>query len=635
MSDADIPAAVSPAAELFVALERLLAVGALYPAGHARCREAAVRCARTVGGLTGGGAPLRIRVSAGALFVGSEEIDLLAPGAARVQELLFALAISRVEITPGVSAPDLLTFAGRLAELRVEEETRRRTIGPSLDGFPESIRVRQRVFGGRLVTDDGRVDPDLVQLVLDRMAGDLEDQPVSPGTWDACRDLVKKMVRSTVERLDLSGAPSDGGPRRSLEDVLELGVQAIQSAIEDLTRDGDADADLRSLSRRTEQALALSADERSMEIMLDVLRQSQRTDGGASPAGDPAASPTGGGDPRAVVPEHCTLSLHELEEWVVEATGRVRVPDLEPPLDGREPLSVVIQLLLDPPGPQAVVTATEALPRVIAAAGARASVELLSPVVTAVLTERTETEADRLMTVLLRAVRTEDAAEAVALVAGLDENLPAERLWPHIVNELLLGEATPTSARLDAMVERVRSLPADALPAALARLDRLDAVRSVRLGPVMFAPPRSGFAAVYTHLLDGPTREAAVTRLHDGVRASGGDWPGSELLTGLPGFSPVGRERLARVIARGDGPVETRAGVATVVIDEIAAMPAPARRAPGVASTLESVAMAVPTDARPLLLRVRQERKLLLLPRWPRACRDAAARALARISEAA
>jgi hypothetical protein len=631
MSDPFTGPALSRASGFLVALERLLGMGALYPPGHARCREAASRACAALDGLGDRTELVRVRMTATSLQVGAEVVELTLPGAARVHEILFGLAISRVELPVGISAGDLLDFAARLAELRVAQETSRSSGGPTLDGFPDAVRVRQRVFGGRLLTPEGRVDPSVAQLVLDRMARDLDGQAIDPETWAACRSLVHQMIRSTVERLDLAGAPSDGGARRALEEVLELGVHALESAIEDLVRSGQGEADLPTLSRRTEQALALSDDERSMEIMLDVLRQATAGPHHRSAPGHTA--PADAGDPAAVVPASCTLSLQALEKVVAEATDRARCPDLEPPLDGCEPLSVVIQLLLDPTGPQAVVTATEALPRVVSAAGPEAAAELLATVLREVISDRPENEADRLITVLLRALRGEDPAAAMSLLVSLDADLDPLRLWPHVVNELLLGEVALTTSRLEGLVARVGGLPVRARASGLVRLDRLDAVRQGRIGSVAFDPPRHGLAAVYAHLLDGPCREATVARLYDGLRTSSGAWPGSELLASLPGCTLAGRERLARAAATVNEPAALRQAVAQVVVEEIARLPEAARGAAGIATTVEALGVAAPVSSRPLLLRIRHERRFLIVPRWPRPCRDAAARALARTAE--
>ena len=90
---------------------------------------------------------------------------------------------------------------------------------------------------------------------------------------------------------------------RSLEDVLSVGVHAIRHALHDLPADDTGD--LRSLFACAEKAIALSDDRPSVELMLDVLRQSAQESGtrrgarhGRSGGGRRAVrDPAGGADP--------------------------------------------------------------------------------------------------------------------------------------------------------------------------------------------------------------------------------------------------------------------------------------------------------------------------------------------------
>ena len=102
--DASFTAAVDPRLSgVISALDRLLAIGSLYPPGHVRCREVAEEFIRAWRAMEPRDRALRLGVTGDGLVVQSTEIGLEEPAAKRVHDILSSVAVDWLSIESGAS----------------------------------------------------------------------------------------------------------------------------------------------------------------------------------------------------------------------------------------------------------------------------------------------------------------------------------------------------------------------------------------------------------------------------------------------------------------------------------------------------------------------------------------------------
>ncbi|MHB8079679.1 MAG: hypothetical protein ACYDIE_10560, partial [Candidatus Krumholzibacteriia bacterium] len=352
-------ASADPCDGLWSALDRLLNIGAFYPAGHVRSEEAARAFLHEMSARLGGAPTLTIDTGRAALAVQGRVTPVESKGAKRLHAMLTALGIARIEIDAAASPVDLHAFSTLLLWSKHQADTAVGFRQISFAGLPPTVRVVQRAFGRRVGGGGGiALRADQVQAAVDGAMQALAGRTLDDATRETLRGLVDRLFTHAAERLEMI-APALGGAHapinRSLEDVLAVGVHAIRHALNDLPADGAGD--LRGLFGCGERAIALADDRPSVELMLDVLRQSAR-EAGLEAEGDREG--------RAEDDALYEIPLAELTRRLTAGAGAPVTAAALTPGDRAEYLAIVLQNLLDDPPPAVFAAATLALRQALA-----------------------------------------------------------------------------------------------------------------------------------------------------------------------------------------------------------------------------------------------------------------------------
>ena len=586
-------------------IDQLIGFAGFYPPGHDRCRDGAAHLESALGAMGGG---FQLRIGARHILCGGIPLPEEDAAVARLGTLLRTLGVAAIEILPGVSADDLLTFAIRLAEMRARAETTVKLGSIELLEFPQKVRVIQREFGARVVCGAGPdSDRDPVEEALAQVVEVLDGYELTGDQWDHCRDFATRVLQRAVQRLEVM---SDGTPpdemKRSLHEVLDLGVHAIEHAIRELLAHDDAGAgSMDSIYDRAMKALALSDDHASVDVMLDVLRESKKEHESDRPSG------SGSSDHQ--------LTTAELRERIASVTADFREPDLTRIRHRDESLGVVLQLLDHPVDSRAAINVVTWVEKELDRNLSEADWDTIVGFVTETIGRGNLPAADRNLGVILRSLRRGSGRSGMRLLdAIVERGEPVEEvIWPHVVNELLLGLDAAESER--AMGHLVgRRIRQDSV----LRLERLEALRAARVDPMLFRPVRPELVDLYECLLRTERRDEIGPRLLEGMQHSPG-CTGHDIAMVLREYSDRYAEMLIAAL-RGGEDTALRERVAREVVEEITGLPDSIRNATWVNEMIRSLGTLPAQVVAPLLERIQTERKWVFLHRWPASCRRAA-----------
>jgi hypothetical protein len=625
-------ASADPCDSLWSALDRLLNIGAFYPAGHARSEEAARVFLDEMRAHLADAPALTIDAGRGVLAVQGRVTPLESKGAKRLHAMLTSLGIARIEIDAVTSPIYLHAFSTLLLWSKHQADTAVGFREISFAGLPPTVRIMQREFGRRV--GGGGVTPhtDQVQAAVAGVMQALEGRTLDDATRETYRDLIDRLFTHAAERLEMGGSLPGGAHApitRSLDDVLAVGVHAIRHALHDLPADDTGD--LRGLFACAERAIALSDDRPSVELMLDVLRQSAREAGL-----DEALGPENTAEDDALY----EIPLAELTRRLTVAAGSPVTAAALAPVDRSEYLSIVLQNLLNDPPTSVFSSATLALRQALAVPLVATERAVMAAGARQLFERGAASVVDRLATHLflpLRRISPETPAQLLR-DACADAAPPAIRAaWPHVVNELLLSPDGCDPATIDALRRLATALPEEEMRRSLARLEALDALRDGSFARRPCVPLTVETAPLCAVLLESSRGDLLGDALLTQIQAAPPPWPGARALPLLGAYHPRHRSFLVRLLREGvrrESTPELRAATGRLLVEGLPSLPPSRRNEPWVPGAIRELGALRAEGARATLRIIMQERRLLILRAWPAACRAAAAAATADLDAA-
>ena len=603
---------------ILVALARIFAIAPLYPAAHGLSQEVGGRFLASLRAAPAHAAALVLEVHRDCLRIAGQSVACAQPQVRRIHRDLLSLGIARVEIEAAATPAELHRFATAILEAR-------RCVGAAhgfrqleLGALPESTRVVQREFGRRSVD---AVREDRAREATDRvLEGSAAEQ--AGDSAPALRSAIQRMFGGVIETLAGSDPATAGGQpfARSLDAVLDLGVHALRHAIDELGASAADPASLRGIFAATEKALAISDDRASVEILLSVIARASSE--------LPREEPAPGADRTPY-----ELSVDALRRGLAGyGDGPSEMVSVAPG-DRREELSILVHLLVGSSADTVRGAIEERLAKLFAAPLSPAERALL---VTAIrdLAERGDPAAlDAAVPPLTRMLRR--AADRGLLgsiwreLARTASDRGADSLWPHLVNDLLLGVAGDRSLRRELLGAAARDGDAGRARR-FERLARLEAVTSQRFAPEIFDPPPEELFPVFADLLAREGGRVAESVLR-GLQRHPPEWQGAEALATFSTVTPACRALLyallrERAIARASPALTQQAAhVLAGALSGLARGDAGADWVPRAIATIGSIGG--PEDRR-ILREIRRGFRPWPWRRWPASCRRAARLAL-------
>jgi len=617
--------------DLAGAFDRLLTVGSFYPPEHVQCRDVAAEFRRQLVSALGGRPALRITVVPDGIMMQSERLESRVPGVRRIGQLLSSLAVDRMEIDASVALDELLAFAALMIKLRLQAMTSSRFGQFDFKDFPPSIRIHQREFGKRLrgtpVKASGRSGAEAaVAHVLHALQG-LKASDEKPAAW---LEMVEGLLKKAVTRVDTSYAPGtgpQGGFARSLDQVLDLGAEAIQRAAVDLfSQAGDGIDELQSLFFSAEKALALSDNPETMEIMLDVLRKAARESG--EPAED--SSPR---EEIEMSETECELSVSELCGALEDYAPASLTLEMTASGDRSEMLRILLEFLFQKTSEKTSIRVREEIVEQLSGdltPGERSAlVTALKGLAVAVDRARI----DIYLPFIVHSLRQFESRAATAFLVELCGDRDPEVLgavWPHLVNEALLCAEPLTSPLTGRLHELIAEVPRDLILKEAHRLYAAETLGTGEISKDLMRPPVPQLCSVFECLLFSPRADLIGSVLLRGLQARPPDWPEAAALGLIPTYATSRRAFLIevlRALPTGDRSSDLEEMAGSVILERLPALTRRQRSESWTPRAIEALGRLKTQGSDRFLEAIMKGRRLWIFPDWPGPCRAAARRA--------
>ncbi len=618
-------------ATLLKALDKLLTVGAYYSPEHGQYLQAAMKARDEIVGVIGAtNHHVAIEITAQGLMVGKQNIDPHHRNVRLLHDLLVPLNIAKLEIDGTLSPEDLRQALAALQE-------HKQSLGQSnsfqevvIHNLPPSVRAVSCTVLHK--ADDATGD-----LSLDDLLGqwgtedEAETGPVAETQSELLAQEFMDMVAKILENLEELERELGVRPQNEKDGsyVTQAELTNLKIALQRLVEVNPDPADLAQLIAQAQRALDLSRDSQSVNLVFQILKKDM------SKEKDPKTEKK----PRPQAPVSYKMTVEQLLGTVTELE-KLKAPVAEPVAGSKaNQLGVSLHLLRSDP-PRALRTTMvdlvhEALGETEFAA---INLEICAQAAHTIASEDGVESIDDILPVLTGAVR-QRRPELVAsfwthlLKFSADKHLP--ELWPHLVNDILLGLDKASRELVLPLVVAAGSISLKDAKRQGRRLEKQPALQSRPNSRDLFLAPLPSTYNVLVPLADSPLRDWLGAELFRVLRTHPGSPLVEVVMTALAEHEPHNTGFYLDLIRYGtakERPSDFQQQVASLLQAALATVSGDARKERWVTLGLIELAKLAPDLAAPLCEMVVAERKLIFFKAWPPEPRQAAIKALAHIT---
>ena len=619
--------------EFLETLHRIFKIGTYYPEGHAVLDRAADHFQHNLQKITEAKRSAAIELKGEVMLVEGLEVTAVSPPITELKKLFRDSGIGRLEIERFITLAELLQFVRTLSLYRSQLLSVKQFTKARIVGLPSTIRIIQTeflvdevsLFGGGRNIEDGRG--------LDSVFHMLEERGLDRQQIAQCREFMNTLARKFEDDpIKLQGMPAIGW-----EDVLKLMTKMVTSVpvFEEGTGKVFPHNDLSVLSaifNGLRQELDDNDSRDAINLLVTAFHRGHlagrsETDEVEEDTKKSLQSKDRGTD----------MTIREIQAFVHEKaeTGLVEKNEQV----GRyEELAIILQLLQFPQKTGAGEGIERSLRAILAAP--------LSPRMVDVLIKglvhlaecgakgRLRAAVD-IIVLRLRSMKTYSSLPFLVILCRQLQPSCIELLWPTMINELLaVGRQADQPRPFTELARIAAGIPVKAMRDQSLELEGIASIKEGRIANDIFDPELKMAYPIYAVLLESSRRMQVAARVLDNLRAAPQDWLIEAVAPLLDPAQPQHMQFIhayLTVAQQQRYPVGVQIMAGKLVVERLPMIDEAARNEPWVAKTIMATTQVQVEGTRELLQKILVERKLIVVPKWPSPCRQAATQALKRL----
>jgi hypothetical protein len=620
--------------EFLESLHRIFKIGIYYPAGHKVLDHAAKQFQRNFLGVADTKRSVFIELQSEALLVESHEIKKLTIALQEFKKLLFDLGIATIEIDRTILLPELLQLVRTLLLGRSKLQGIKEFTRAEIDTLPASVRISQKNFlvdKNAILLDDNVDDTenglaDVFQV--------LAEQGFGPEKIEQC----KTFLHSLSKKISIKPFNVQGLPTVTWNDVRGLLIKAASKASHfSGSPDGEfAKKELNAISAiftGLEMEVQDKASQETINLLTSVF---SGTSSVIKQHGDGAYKL------KKIRPsDNISLqSAAQLQSFVDENYVSSRTLEKINRFDRREELAIALQLLQFKQEPAVAGKIRQVLQIILSTPLNDGETEILIKGVInlATFTDNSSHFYDtvRFLAIFFRSCTVNFPSQHF-LVTICQKLSPAEQIliWPILVNEILVIGRTADRKVFEQLVHLAAGLPGGEMKGRWQELEAMDCFQEKKIAADIFDPELKNGFPIFSFLLETSMKRQIGARILGSLKENPSDWLIEAVAQLLQLEVPQHMKFLQIYLLaaqKGYFPVNLRMAAGTLVAHELPEIAAHERKEAWVVKTIEATPEIQVELTPPLLNRIIKEKRLAIVPKWPNACRRAAAEALKKLS---
>lgn len=632
MNKSDPPKSASFVSEqklvLFIeALYRIFKVGIYYPTGHAVLDQSAIKCIQQLREISPTLECVKISIDRTSLIVENITLPETSTSVKDLYLLLEKLGIRSIELHISITLKQLLFFIKKLLAWRMQLESTQCFITFDISDLPDGIRLEQQEFfvderTNILESPDNDYKQNLNQICLA-----LGDQGLNKQQVEQCRAFLEKLSEPQEEK---KKNEIKGFPNATWDDVQSLLYKIVTGAdsIDKRQHDAIANSDINVIGSIFENLELTLTDKKSKETIKFLL--SHLT--GRAP--DQLEAVTKPESPkikmRRLLEDDQKLSVSELKSFIYENTIPVKILEKITSVDNSENLSILLQSFSPNSNKQLSKNLEAKLKAVLRDGLNQREKEVLVGGIMHFADADNGTSFRYLLTLVLHTLRESEDLSSIELIVELWSHVPATMqvsLWPFLVNELLVvGEGEKRGIFLKA-TEFASQLHIDRMRKLCFQLEEMDAFLEKKVAVNIFNPKYvfsyKLFAFLFETSLDAIVAGIIMPGLRDAPQDSLFAAVGPLLDITKPAHFGFFRAYLTHAHLK-EPPLAVKMAAGQLILEFLQNITEDEKELPWLQKTIAATAGLYVQGMPEMLGKIVKERKMGLLPTWPRTCRIAA-----------
>lgn len=614
--------------EFVSAIQRLFKIGIYYPAGHKILDKATQRFMAQLGKIAGDKRAVNIRVINDTIMLENIELDAAQPAVKDLNILLSTLGISALVIDRLISMKELHEFVRKMLYYKAKMANAKQFIQVEVTDLPHSITVEQQEFvarGGQPISEDVAEE---AANDLNAFVASLSSYGLSEGEIDQCRSLLEKLPEQlTNSNVDLGDLPT-----ASWNDVAGLLARVVRGKKKGGGKDSPfaSQANINALSsilKKLEQETFDKKSRAAINLLVSVIRRPPPEEEGADEKEELSLT---------TFPEKPAISSAKIQEF---ATNQ----KLDPKICAKIPksstqseiLSILIQLAINEQPLNAQVRMQQILREALLTALSEKSWHILSNglhMIAETGNVARLTATIRLLIEPLRRSTHSNTLHLFDLTVKLCNTQEKKLLWPHIVNELLVVGSSKDKIAFHQLSQVAARLSYEEMTAALPQLQSLESFQDNKVASDIFHAVSPGCYPLFAFLLKTELERYIGERVLGGLRRNPRDW----LIKAIAPLLDLNIQEhklflysyLRQAPQKKDVSVALKKIAAKITTDTLTTMRQERRTEQWVETTIGALAELPGEKTVEVLQQIAGGKKMLFIPDWPAACRNAAQNAL-------
>lgn len=616
--------------EFLESFNRICKIGTYYPAGHVILDQAAAQFQKHLTAIAHTNRAVRIELRDGKLSVEGQDIMTLTNALQEFRKLLQDLGIGSLELDRGILLPELLQLIKSLLLGRSQLQGIKEFTQADLANLPESVRVRQKEFlvDAHAILLDGSGEDS--RQGLSAIFQVLADQGLEREKIDQCKRFLNSLATTFSRRpLKVKGLPSV-----TWSDVQNLLIKVVSNAYHLSDKPGGvfAQNDLNALSaifQGLEGELRDKESQETINLLVSVFRG-----GSFSKQLEDGAEQSKGIRPADKVP---LQSPQQMQSFVQDNFVHRNTLEKINQIDHREELSIYLQLLQFHHEPGVEGKIRQNLRDILNSPMNTREIETLFR---GLLYLATRAEPSRFFEVVQFTViplRTAKNMSAQKLLAAICQRTAPETralLWPILVNECLAVDLSVDQKAFRELMTMAARLPGQEMKDRWPALETMDCFQGKKIAPDIFDPELKIAFPLFAFLLETSLKKQIGSRILTSILAHPPDWLIEAVAPLLQLEIPQHMKFLQiylQLARQSQFSVNLRVAAGTLVVHHLPNISEQQMRETWVAKTIQATPELQIEETRALLERIREEKRMMIVPKWPNACRLAAIDALKKL----
>lgn len=614
--------------EFLESLHRICKIGTYYPAGHIVLDQAAGHFQKKISKVADINRSVLIELQGETLWVEGMEISRLTNAVQELKRLLFDIGIKSLEIDRAILLPELLQLVKSLLLGRSQLQGIKKFTQGAIVDLPSSVRIQQKEF---LVDENA--------IILDGHGEDTEHglnsvfQAMAEMGFEGSQiDQCREFLNALAEKFSGKSLNIQGLPTVTWNDVRSLLVKVVSGA--DLHSEGSGGAatqsDLMALStifQGLEQEAKDKGGQKTINLLVSVF-------GGGTARKKTVAGTTGKANRIRSADNTPVQSVWQLQAFVDDnAMDGTTLKQLNQ-IDNQEELTILLQFLQYQQVPAVEDKIRQNLRNIITGQLNEGELEILTNglMYLATGTDRSRFyQAMQFLVPLSRGARKFTSHQFLVIICQKVSAAARTLLWPILVNEILATGRTIDRKPFDELVTIAARLPGPEMKERWPELQTMDCFQEKKIAADIFNPEHPQGFALFAFLLETSMKKQIGARILSGLIAYPPDWLIEAVAPLLQLDNPQHIKFLQFYLLlapQKNFSVKLRVAAGTLVVHHLPELSEEQRREAWVIKTILATPEMQVEETRPLLERIRDEKRMLVVPTWPAGCRRAAAEAL-------